>query len=215
VSRSQDRDRSASPPNDPLLRASRAVSTPALWAARPTTPLGAEASQNEVMTASQSIAPRNNPTRWRPRFCSIREATYALRVVYEQTLLRVEALLSGKTPAALPPAQPSAREESASQRCRPPMELHPGFRIGGMEYWTVPASVDTAETPDGRAARPRRRDRKRTLMGRWPFTSGPPHRPARSRTWCPRAPTEGSRFPLPLLLPRETAVREDVAVAEH
>src|SRR6185503_15714661 len=45
----------------------------------------------------------------------------------------------------------------------------------------------------GRAARPRRRDCRRTPMDQWTFTSGPSHRPARSRTGFQRAPMPGSR----------------------
>src|SRR5678816_2407194 len=65
------------------------------------------------------------------------------------------------------------------------------------QYWSATvydrATTHPSGMPDGRVARPRRRDSRRMLTGRWTSTSGPRHQPARNRTGFPRAPTVGSR----------------------
>jgi hypothetical protein len=94
---------------------------------------------------------------------------------------------------------------------------------GGTTYrLTVPANVPVSQywsatvydrpmrpygMPDGRAARPRRRDSARTLMGRWTSISGPRRQTARSRTGFPRAPTKGSRFSFASTAPKNRSSR--------
>jgi hypothetical protein len=68
--------------------------------------------------------------------------------------LRADASADRGAPVSEEACSASARSAKRSRRVRlstvqPPMELDPGARIGGTEYWTAPASVDTAETLDG------------------------------------------------------------------
>jgi len=65
------------------------------------------------------------------------------------------------------------------------------------QYWSATVYDRATHAPIRNAkwptARLRRLDSKRTPTGRWMSTSGPKRQPTRSRTGCPRVPTEGSR----------------------